>query len=340
MMDLVRACYGEQAEPPAWWRWRHFAYDPERTAIYLATARDRIVGMRPMTLFDYTLRGERVVGALFSAVMVHPEYRRKGIFTRLVATCLKEAFRRGAVFANTMPNETSYAGFRKLGWHDPGARTLLVHPLAFVRLAEARMGGLASALPLRWPLARASEAYSRIFVRQRDVGVRFVDNFGEEVGPLSCRFAQGYPGIMLERPSAWWRWRFARQPWNNYRCLEARDGAGRLIGAAVTNLEHREGMRVGYLVEVLGAPGRCRRDLARAALEGLRTAGADLCLSVVSDPRLTLDLMRAGFAPIPRSISPKRFLTMYYPAPGQEHRFRDVKSIRSWYQTLGDWDGI
>jgi len=339
VMALVRSCYGAAAEPPDWWRWRHQELAPQDCTMFVAADGEKIIGMRPLALFPYFLQGSLVKGALFSAVMVHPDYRRLGIFSRLVKACIEEAWRRGAVFVTTMPNDLSYPGFMKLGWRDPGDRTLLIQPLDMAALAGKKIkpAWLAPALA-----GIAQIMLNAIVPRRGRQGLELREeaSFDASAEALSERVGKKFNGIILHRTCGWLNWRFKANPWNSYRRLTARSPQGDVVGFAVTNTEKRWDLKIGYIVELVGDSSGIRRDLIAAATAGLKQQGAACAATVVSAPELIHDFRRQLFFTLPERFKPKKFHTVYLPHPEHAVDFSSVQSISCWYQTLGDWDGI
>ncbi len=319
LLGLVQACYGKRAEPPEWWKWRHFEHNPEATTIWLACDGSRIVGMRPMSSFDYSLGGTPLRGALFSAVMVHPEWRRRGVFTRLVKEASLDAWKKGCAFATTMPNDKSYLAFKKLGWTDPGDRVLMMRvQLPLTHLIYKR------------PVMRDE--------RSATVGEVF-SCFPADVGIFTQRLASNFPGLILRRDQGWLNWRYRRQPWNQYRRFIARDSSGNPVGLAVTNRHKRKGLEIGYIVDLLSEAPSYSSRLIHESVDSLERDGVRVILAIVSPGVLSDALAREGFRCLPAWGSPKKFHTVYQVNPDFSLP-EPIKRINNWYQTLGDWDGI
>jgi GNAT superfamily N-acetyltransferase len=339
VMTLVQTCYGDAAPPPERWRWRHFEFDPKDSTMFVATHDNKIVGLRPMALFDYFLHGQPLKGALFSAVMVHPSYRRLGIFSRLVKACMEEAWRRGAAFINTMPNDISYRGFIKLGWQDPGDRTLYIRPINLKTLARQKI----RPSWLGFSLGFITQGLVRLISprpKQDRLTIVAVPAFDPEAGDLSRRIGVSYDGLILHRTHAWLTWRYKSNPWNKVERFEALSADGRVNGYAVTNMSIQWDIIVGYIVEILGETAEVRQALIEASIEHLRDQGAQICAAVMSPPELMADFRTQGFFRVPQRISPKKFHTVYQPHPDHTATFDAVRTINRWYQTLGDWDVI
>ncbi len=338
-MGLVRACYGKNAEPPEWWRWRHFDPSLNLPLIFGAFDGDTVVGIRPMVLFPFSLAGRALTGAVFSAVMVHPDYRRRGLFTGLVSAGTEEAWARGADFITTMPNDLSGQAFRRLGWFDPGLRTLMILPLDLPAIARARhlpgwLGSLAGTLArLVW------QGRSRTF-EHHEVKISEVDSISEAADDLADRICGQYEGLMLRRTSTWWNWRFRANPWNPYRRFEGRQPDGRLSGILVTATEDRHGLSVGYVADLLGVNADVRKALISRGVQYLVQDSVQVVATVLTDRTSLAEFRSQGFFRLPNSLSPKKFRTMYVPNPTNPSLVERLGHIENWYQTLGDWDGI
>lgn len=339
LLKLVEACYGEAAEPPEWWRWRHFSLNAAYPEIYLAVHEGEIIGMRPLAYSPYTLRGQPLAGALFSAVMVHPNFRRMGVFRSLVNVAVEAAWSHGADFVTTMPNDLSYLGYIKLSWQDPGDRTLLVRPLNLVSLARSKLrpgwlGALIAILPQSVLRVMSPRGF------QSSLSVRKVEQFDTAADEMAERIAAAYDGLILRRDCDWLNWRYGANPLVYYECFEARSGEGDLRGIVVTAVEVRYGIRVGYIVDLIGETDETRRVLISAAVRQLEEEGAQVVITVMSDPDYIADLCRQGFYRVPKRLSPKRFHTVYLTHPDKAAHLAPMQRIAKWHQTLGDWDGI
>jgi len=338
---LLRTCYGDAATPQHIWQWRHFGFDPARSNTLVATVGDEVVGLRPMELYDFSISGRSVSAGVFSGVMVHPEYRRQGLFTRLVALSEELAWERGASFVMTMPNDLSFAGFIKRGYINPGERRLLVRPLRPLSAMARKSSRLHTLRPFLEKLdAFASFTWIPWTAQKHAIQHQEPEGFCIDYDRLADKHSRIHAGVVLKRNSQWLSWRYSRSPWDRYDVLEARSGRGELEGYAVGTTEEREGLRVGYIVDVLTIRRRRARQLIRNMTEQHLQSGQFLVLAVVSDPKLVQDFMTNGFFPMPGRISPKRFYTVVRPNPTVADSLLVLNRISNWYLTLGDWDTI
>ncbi len=336
--ELMSAVYGPAATPSAIWRWRHFGWNAERSATLVATSQGRLVGLRPMEIYDFHLGGTPLRGGVFSGVMVHPEHRRRGLFTRLVEASEQLAWERGASFVTTMPNQRSFPGFIKKGYADPGCRQLMLRPCRPVRALCHHLGPFGQALR---SLANLEDDAAKSFEAARvDKAIHSGPcSFDSAYDELALAHAARFPGLVLTRDAHWLQWRFAASPWHHYQLHSLRK-AGHLAGYAITTQAQHKKTQVGYLIDLVALEGTHRRALAQAALVSLAHQGCHLLATVVSSPHLQRDLLCSGLLPVPTPLSPKRFYTVYRANAKATRELAPLSRISSWYLTLGDWDTL
>jgi GNAT superfamily N-acetyltransferase len=337
-LELARACYGAEANPLEWWRWRYFGSYSVLPVIYVAELAGQLVGMTAVGFFRYSLHRRALTGALFTDVMVHPEHRRKGVFSKLTSACVQAAWQRGADFIGGMPSDLSLPGFVKAGWTDIGDRAFLVCPLRLSADAWKAHGPSWTSLLMTLPAIVSESRYSR--ASSEGTVIEEVQRFDSTADVLADEFARSTTGIVLLRDSAWLNWRYCEKPGNDYRRFVARTRDGTLLGVAVTKLERRFGIRAGFIVELTAVLPEARRVLIGAMFHSLREQGAEVAATVLSDSKAIDELRKLGLILVPRLVSPKKFHTIFLPRPENADLLAAGREVKAWYLTLGDWDAI
>ncbi len=333
---VLEATYGAKATPAATYNWWSLGFAGATSGFTVAEANGRIVGVQPMEIFTYSDGAKPVKGGVLTGVAVHPDFRRRGIFSALVHGCEAEGWRQGAAFVTSMPNERSRPGFLKIGYADLGQRQLLVRPLQ-----PFAMGG--KAFPILGHLAGTGAALVQSVLKRipsaKELSVRETSDIGAEVELLRQKHTAIFPGLRMFRTTDWWRWRFLESPLRKYRLLAAQTANGDRAGLAAFTLEARGKFKVCYLMDLLVVnenvvPALVNRTCALAAAEGV-----DAVVAVVSSKRLAQVLSASGFWAVPAWLPVKRFYSVARFNPNQSAPV-GWQTLAGWYQTLSDWDNL
>jgi len=333
---VLAASYGAEATPSPTYDWWSFGCTIAISGFMVAEMAGRIAGVQPMEIFPYADGGNNLTGALLTGVAVHPDCRRRGMFSALVQACEQEAWRQNAAFITTMPNEKSRPGFLKAGYTDLGRRQLLVRPLQ-----PAALGG--KLFPVLGHLAGVAGGVAQAVIKKipvtNGVAVRKVSDFAPEIEMLAARHEQLFPGLRMRRSAEWLRWRFLESPLRKYHLIEARDGKGALVGFAAATMDDLKKFKVCYLMDLFVGEKCHAATLLVALCELARNEKAEAVAAVVSSPALMETLSQAGFWLVPNWLPLKKFYSVARFNPNRPAPARWQK-LAGWDQTLADWDNL
>lgn len=110
----------------AYWRWKHIQNPFGASPILLARDNGKLVGMRAFLKWRFRFQGNSFLAFRAVDTATHPDYRGKGIFTKLTMA-LVDQIQSGepALIFNT-PNNQSKPGYLKMGWKEFGKTKLQV----------------------------------------------------------------------------------------------------------------------------------------------------------------------------------------------------------------------
>lgn len=285
VQSLFSAAFGEPKNPEQW-SWEFFA-EGRKALIVVAELGDKIVGHYAMLPRDYIV-GDRVVrSALVVDVMTHPDFGRRGIFTKSGLKAFDLARSEGIQMLVGFPNEAAIRGHIKLEWSELGRVFLFARPLDGMAIA--------SVLARRMRFPKVAEAILQLvlsIVNSITLGsfsddVQFewyegseIDSIAGELQPFFDTALRPYP-IRLRREIQWLKWRLS-DPRYPSDVLVVRDPTSRSItGYLALKVKDKEGLKAGAIVDLLTAPPD--KNLAKVLLrEGLRKAKEAGCTVAVS----------------------------------------------------------
>jgi len=279
---LYRRIWGTDVSP-AWVD--HHVSTPylDGPALVVAAADGSVVGARPFVPFPVRGGGADAVGLHLSDLMVHPEHRRNGLFTRMTERVV-DAHADDAAFTLNFGNAKSAPGYRKMGFTEVGAgpeRYLRVQrPGRFVReRLGPRVGGLAA------PLAdRAIAGYHRVraLARPATGGYRVASRDGLPADLLADLYERDPPArLHLRREPALYRWLDGHPGWE-HETYVARDGDGP-AAALVVQRRAESDPETRWLFDAVPLPdGNEHTGAFTALLAAAVDAHADAAVLIVS----------------------------------------------------------
>lgn len=269
-------------------------------------------------------------------VMTHPQWRKRGLFSRLDRAAMEETRSRGWPLVFGLPNRRSAHIFLELGWKQAGTVRPWTHVLRSNAAARAERAKEGRVRGLLTPLAARAGRKGRAALRAR-AGARFssseIQAFPREVEALSLEVACGFE-LMVRRDAAYLDWRFLRGPSRLHRSLAIHDGA-RFAGYVVVQ-RPRAGESGGYLVDVLARDDAALAAAVEAGLAALEGDGASFVGATAVDGSFwQRELVRAGFvAPRPEN----HLIVIVHPHDPSHALARAASDASRWYLTDGDRD--
>ncbi len=267
-------------------------------------------------------------------VMTDPEWRKRGIASRVAKHCEEETRKLGWPMNWGYPNRRSWSVFLKLGWNSVGK----IRPLTFFfdtaararaeRFRDGRLAALLLPLAVRRCGSRRAAAAERA---GGDFEARPLERFPEETTELS-RAVEPRFDLMARRDPEFLEWRYLRAPSGLHRPFGIYRG-GRLRGYVVLQ-EPRDG--VGWVVDLLAPEEEDVAACMATALDELERRGASCARATAVDGSWWAETLgAAGFLP----PKPANHLYVYTYHLAESHPVLDVAGdARRWYLTDGDRD--
>ena len=119
LVNLFNLCFSDDISIN-YWKWKHLynPYSKIDSKIVLALEGNKIIGARPLLLTEFIKGGKCVLAAQPCDTMVHPDYRRQGIFKKMNDLAIEYSKEIGVSFFYNFPGWMSRTGYLKQGWRN------------------------------------------------------------------------------------------------------------------------------------------------------------------------------------------------------------------------------
>lgn len=274
--------------------WKHEHNPFGASPILVAEADGRIVGVRVFMRWNWSMGPERVTAVRAVDTATHPDWRARGIFSRLTLALVERMRTEHIEFVFNTPNELSRPGYLKMGWSSVGRVSLWVRPRRIRRMTRALMKrGRHGEDRYDREVEHLTNGHVQLFPSAEFVGLAGLDDFLEELPRDDTR-------LTTRVTSEYLRWRYAEIPAFEYWAAWSRKSEH---GAAIVcRIRSYRGLRELRLCEVLvGRTPRSIRFAAELIGDVVRGADPDYAAAIAaSGTPERRALLSAGFIPAPR----------------------------------------
>ena len=326
------------------WQWQ-FQNNPSGPAFcFLAEAGGTIVGQYAAIPTRFSIQGKETLVALSCDTMIHPHYRRQGMFSALARELYDFMENHcGITMVWGFPNNQSLPGFTgRLGWRMLPFIPLMVlpiRPLAMVHRSIPLLKRLGKKAPAKIETDLDFKFSPRLPGLRIDPIRHFDEAFDElwqthsSMPPPQSRRASP---VMQVRDSRYLQWRYLSVPEFGYRPFAVRRH-GRLLGYMILRMMTLKGHMFGVLMDLFPFPmasDLVLNDVFSLARQYVKAHGGDFLTCLL--PRGNAGVLkRAGFKKVPEIINPKTW-RLGYRCTGAAL----PDDFDSWHITYGDTDVV
>lgn len=318
------------------WQWQ-FQNNPAGKAVcFLAESKGEIVGQYVTIPTRFSIHGKDVTLAFSCDTMIHPGFRRMGMFSALANELYDFLETRGGI--NRVwgfPNDRSLPGFTgKLGW-----RMLPTIPLMVMPIRPLNM--MIKALPLfnrpakRPPTPINPNADVILSIKNQRLHMDPIEHFDETFDALWHDHSTTAPVIQI-RDSRYLQWRYLSVPDFDYRPFAIRCD-GLLLGYFVIRMMSLKGQTFGVLMDLFPFPPvsfSVLGEIFSFAKQFVKAQGGDF-LTCLLPRNQTGILKKLGFRRVPEMMNPKTWRLGYRWIESGLSRNSDY-----WHVTYGDTDVV
>jgi len=245
------------------WKWKYLDNPMGKSYVTVAVSSGEIIGVNHAHPLKLKI-GERVfLCGYASDTAVHPEFRRKGVYRKIVD--LKNGIA-GASGSHLNLSVTSNPIMIKIHQRNPTMDPFPHEVLNLVKITDISLH--LRKIPVKNPwfmrlgfhVARLINDLRNLTKRRRTPGltsdVVSIPSFDERVDDF-CREVASHHDFMVDRGREYLNWRYCDPRAGNFTVRQVEDGEGRVLGYCVLFINRSlRDYPIGYLVDLLTLPER------------------------------------------------------------------------------------
>lgn len=320
-------------------RWQWYKDNPFGHFASVGEHDGQIVGYEGLVPVNIKIGNNIVRGAQIVDLVVHPNFRRQGMFLEIQKTLMMEAVKNGIWFCYGTTNERAYYGHLKCGWFYVCDIPILVRPNRYNsirrnlgRLREIRFSKklVRSSVDLASSMfhnhARAKIAHKTPIAE--DLKITSLLSFDERFDGFWDRVSDRY-GIIVVRNTRYLRWRYLEKPEADYKVLVA-ENDGRIEGYVVLSIAKSEYQKDGLIIDALANSNHVAQHLVRAALNYFSQEGVESIRCRMKENSLWYGIMKQN------SLLPLQSVRLIARINSDQLLKSYGSAAEKWYTTMGD----
>lgn len=127
IVELLKICLGDNDNRTnEYWEWKHNNNPFGKSFVMLAFDKDLLIGVRSFMRWEWSKKSYIYKCVRCVDTVVHPNYRRRGLFSIMTLKGLEIMKNEGVDFVFNTPNSNSLPGYLKMGWKEYGKTGLKV----------------------------------------------------------------------------------------------------------------------------------------------------------------------------------------------------------------------
>ena len=333
ILDLTQKTFGDvDIAKTQYFDWQ-YRDNPNGKAVILL-ARDNelnnmIIGTNTILPLKLIIDGEIVTSSLGCNVQVHPDYRKKNIFSNLLSSMPDSALTNQISSLFAIPNDNSFKAFINEGSIEIAHLPLLIKPIRLSEYFGVPLKQILKPFDIFW---KNVNSFSNI----EELSGNFDDSFQNLVRKTSKRIS-----IINNRSTEFLNWRYKNHPTQKYQVFILKINR-ELIGYIITKIHYIDKKKIGiildYMVDSDYKDKTQLQNLIYKAISNFRENNVSIAIATIGNSLLENQLLRdCGFFNAPSFLKPVslHFIVQTF---NDDSKNTKLKIFDNWFFVFGDYD--
>jgi len=322
ILELTKKTFGDvEITNPLYFDWQ-YRDNPDGKAIVLLDHDDSnnlIIGTNTIIPSKLIVDGEEITSSLACNVQVHPNYRKKGIFSKLLLSMPKHALANGIHSLFAIPNDNSFKTFINEGSIEITQLPLLVRPIILSNHFRIPIKNILKPFDIFW---KKNNTFSHNLEQLND---DFDDSF-----EILSKKTSNRVSVLHGRNKEFLNWRYKNKSNNE------------LIGYIITKIHYLDKNKIGvildYMVDANFEDKNQLKSLIDKAISFFWDNDVSVAIATCRNGLLENKLLRkSGFFVIPSFLKPESLHFIVHTFDDNKKHTK-LKKFDNWFFVFGDYD--
>jgi predicted N-acetyltransferase YhbS len=217
LISLLRSTFNGYPKMQ-YWDWKYLKNPHGSSIIYVAEDKGRIVGSYILNPVKLRIGQSLVMGAQSVDAAVDNAYRGGGIFKKLAANAIAQATRERIDLIYAFPNEISYKGQVRMGYHPMFIIPKLHRIFRIGSIFEGRLNLGDSFFKKAVGIVDAFQRINKKKIMESDYGlqIRLIKEFDSRFEVFWKEITKENNYVLVERDLGYLKWRYIKHPEKHY----------------------------------------------------------------------------------------------------------------------------
>jgi len=334
MLELINSAYGNvEIKNSKYLNWQYNENPQGGSIIVLCfdeKKKDFVIGKEAIISSELNLGNTCVKSSISLNTIVHSNYRRRGIFSKLVSVLPDLAMKEGILSAYGVPNPNSHKAFLKEGWKEITKLPLLVR-------IQKPSNYFNNNLKIFF---RPIDFFYKIKIKEQLEIEEYKENF-KDFEHLTSKLPKRIP-VSQNRNHNYLQWRYNDHPTRKYNTYIIRKES-EIIGYIITRETKFKGKPIGVILDFV-TNGESNNEeefvnLVKFALLELQKKQVAITIATFQPSLIEYKILcKAGFFKVPEFLKPEPlpFIVKIFDTSNEE--LKSIENYDNWFFTFGDYD--
>ena len=328
------------------WNWQFRNEFSKNSGIGLAAHGSKIIGHRSVMWFNMICNGRRIKGGISSASATDPDYRRKGISSKIGYQLYENLNQDCCELVYAFSNDQNVdLNRKKLGFKKVNTLKIAIKPINIFSLLEKYSGKQLIKPALTYQVHKVLQSVGHAMGTCLDHQMQLKLTASTQI-PSQCddiwKTTYMARKIAIIRDWKYLHWRYLKRPAFQYKLFFVYSKSREILGYFILHKKKKFGLNLLFVMEFVVKNDSKR--ICRYMLSCLQQLALDYCVDAVtiflqkSDPNYAL-FVKAGLVPVPRRFFPQK---IFFSTKVLSRKIAKsyVAQPKNWYLSWGDLDVV